>query len=159
MLTDKIKVGITVGIGPKPTLGTVVSGAVLVSSRQIPEGDSDVFAIDPFPVGTILRISHGSHPVLTARVAPVPSPQFPADEALKGWIALVDECSASASAEVQGITKIKRLPIVENVTFSVVGGRAPRRLVPELWTPFDRQCLPIKWCVVVVKLWTTIIMR
>lgn len=72
------------------------------------------------------------------------APQFPADEALKGGVALVDEGAASALAQSQSVTERLRLPVVENVALAVVGGRAAGRLVAELGTPFNRQSLEKK---------------
>lgn len=70
MLADVVEVRVAVCIGPQPALRPVVPGAILVASRQVPEGDGDVFPSQPLPVVTILGVPHCAHPVLTAALAP-----------------------------------------------------------------------------------------
>lgn len=71
MLANIVEFGIAVGVGPEPSLGAVVARAIFVAAGQIPEGNGDVFAVDPLPVVSVLGIAHGAQPVLTICVAPV----------------------------------------------------------------------------------------
>lgn len=68
MLTDKVKVEVTVGVGPEPALSAVEPGAVLVPARKVPEGHRDVTTVDPLPVVNVIRVPHGAHPVLAVGV-------------------------------------------------------------------------------------------
>ena len=70
MLADEVEPEVAVGVGPEPVLGAVEAGTVLLSARETPEADSQVLTRDPLPVGRVLRVPHGAHPVLTVRVLP-----------------------------------------------------------------------------------------
>jgi hypothetical protein len=72
------------------------------------------------------------------RVAP---PQFPADEALKSRIGLVNERSAASFAKLTSFIEIERMSVVEHVTLSVVRGRTAGLLIAELRAPLDGQRL------------------
>lgn len=71
----------------------------------------------------------------------MPSPKFPADEALKRGVALVHQGASATSAEPEGIPEVRRLPIVEYVAFAVVSSRTARWLISELRATFDRERL------------------
>lgn len=69
------------------------------------------------------------------------APQLPAEEALQGWVGLVDQRPTAAATELEGAVEVAGLLVVEDVALAVVGGRAARRLVPERWASLDRQRL------------------
>lgn len=69
------------------------------------------------------------------------APKFPADEALKSWIALVHQRAAPRATECERISKVRWLAIVENIAFSIVSSRTARGLVSELWASFYGQRL------------------
>lgn len=71
----------------------------------------------------------------------MPSPQLPRDESLQGGIALVDEGAVASSAEVHSLPEYHRVAIVKYVALAVVGRGRSWRLISELGTPLDRQCL------------------
>lgn len=141
MLADVVDRNVTVSVRPKPSFRAIVSSTVLVPTRQIPEGNCNIISIQPLPVHLVLRISDSPHPILAAGVTPVPSPEFPADEALESRITFIDQSSTSTSAECERITKVERLSIVEDVALAIVRSCRSRWLVSELGTPFNRQCL------------------
>lgn len=69
---------------------------------------------------------------------PVTTPQLPTDEALEGWITFVHESASSAATEIERVSEVQRLSVVEYVTLAIISCRASGRLVSELRTPFDR---------------------
>lgn len=69
MLAYKVEPSLAVRVGPQPSLAAVESGAALGASRRIPERDGDVIAVNPLPIGRVLRVSDGAHPILAAAVA------------------------------------------------------------------------------------------
>lgn len=69
MLADEVEAGEAVGVGPQPSLAAIVAGTVLVAPRNVPEGDRDVVAVQPFPVVAVALVADGAHPVLAAAVA------------------------------------------------------------------------------------------
>lgn len=141
VLADEVQRSVAIGVAPEPPFRSVESGAVLVSAGQVPERNGHLFASDPFPRVSVLVVAHGAHPVLGRDVAPVPAPQFPADEALQRGVAVVDEGSPACTAELQRLAEVERLAVVENVALSVVRSGGAGRLVPEHGAPLDRQRL------------------
>jgi len=75
VLADEVQAAVAVGVGPEPALGAVVAGAILVATGQVPERHGDVLAREPLPIGTVLQVASGAHPVLAVWiVAAVPFP-------------------------------------------------------------------------------------
>lgn len=70
VLANEVEVRVAVGVRPEPSLRSVVPGAVLVPTRRVPKRHGHVLSVEPFPVGPVLRIANGAHPVLTVGVAP-----------------------------------------------------------------------------------------
>lgn len=71
----------------------------------------------------------------------MPSPEFPRDESLERWIALVDEGSTSRATERKRVPEGHRLTVVEYIALAVVGRRRAGWLISELRTPLDRKSL------------------
>lgn len=71
MLADVVQSGLALGVGPEPALAAVEPGTALGAPGGVPEGHCDVIAVHPLPVGGVLGVPEGPHPVLTATVAPV----------------------------------------------------------------------------------------
>lgn len=69
MLANKVQSRLAVGVGPQPAFAAVESCAALGSARLAPEGHRDVIAVYPFPIGGVLGVPDGAHPVLAAAVA------------------------------------------------------------------------------------------
>ena len=69
VLTNKVELQSTVGVGPQPPLGAVEPGAVVVPPGQVPEGDRDGLAVDPLPVLRVRAVAGGSQPVLAVGIA------------------------------------------------------------------------------------------
>ena len=95
MLADVVELDVTAGVRPQPPLRPVEPGAVLVSTREVPEGDRDRLPVDPLPVLGVLDVSPGPQPVLTVGVSPVSPPELPGEEALQGGVGLVHQRSSS----------------------------------------------------------------
>ena len=145
MLADVKQFAVAVGVGPEPSFGAVVAGAVLAPARQVPERYRDIFTRQPFPIGPVGRVAHQTEPVLTARIVPtVPPPQFPTDEPLERRIGLVDERPSASLAKLPGFVEIERLVVVKQVAIAVVRGAAARLLIPELRAPLNGQSLLTK---------------
>lgn len=102
MLTDIIQMHVAIRIGPKPPFGPVKSSAVSVSHRKIPKGHRHFLASEPLPAACVL-VPHRPHPILAARVASMPSPQFPTYESLQRGVAFVHQSPAPAPAEGESV--------------------------------------------------------
>ena len=130
MLADVVELDVAAGVRPQPPLRPVEPGAVLVSTREVPEGDRDRLPVDPLPVLGVLDVSPGSEPVLTVGVTSVSPPELPGEEPLEGGVGLVHQGASSLAAEIVRLLEVPGLVVVENVTFPIVGRRAARPLVP-----------------------------
>lgn len=141
MLANIIQWNIAVRVAPQPSFRPVVSRAILIATRQIPERHSHLLTVHPFPHVPFPRITHCAHPVLRRRIASVPAPQFPANESLKRWIRFINQRTTASPTERQSIAEVQWLSIVEYVAFAVVRRRGTWRLVAENRTAFDGQRL------------------
>lgn len=69
------------------------------------------------------------------------APQFPADETLQCWIAVIDQSSAAWTTELQCFAEIQRLSVIECIAFSIIWCRGAWRLVSKHWATFNGQRL------------------
>lgn len=69
MLANIVQSCLAVSVSPQPAFAPVESCAAFRAPRGVPEGDGDVIAVDPLPVGGVLWVPHGPHPVLATAVA------------------------------------------------------------------------------------------
>ena len=74
----------------------------------------------------------------------MPSPEFPAEEALQRRAGLGDQRAAVGRAELLGAAERARLPAVEGVAAPVVRGAGSERLAAKLRAPLHRQSLGAK---------------
>lgn len=131
MLANEVQIEITIGVRPEPSFGPIKSGAVIAITRQIPEGNRDIFAINPLPIGRILGVPESAQPVLAVGIIPMPSVELPTEKALEGRRGLVDKTSSSHLTKPPGTVEIEGLVVVKYITLSIVSGSTAERLVSE----------------------------
>ena len=86
VLADVVEVDVAGCVRPQPALRPVEPGAVLVPTREVPEGDRHRLPVDPLPVLGVLDVSPGPEPILSIGVSSVSPPELPGEEALQGGV-------------------------------------------------------------------------
>jgi hypothetical protein len=121
----------------------MVTSSPLIHFQLFLSSGSRTAPIQYWPFVSLLQINHQQlvQKDIYAIISPVSAPQFPTDESLQSRVALVNKGATPAFAKGISLPEGLRLPVVENVAFSVVGGRAAGWLIAELGTPFNRQSL------------------
>lgn len=137
MLADKVEISIAAGVRPQPSLGAIEARAIITSGGHIPEADRHVLAIDPFPVGRILRVAYRTEPVLSIGIVPVTSVELPGEETLQRRRCLVHQGATLQLAMSSSGLEVGGLVVVEDVALAIVGRCRAQWLVAERWTLLD----------------------
>ena len=77
-------------------------------------------------------------------------PQFPRNKPLQRWIAFVHQGTTSRTTEGQRLPEYQRLPIIEYVTFPIVGRCRAWWLISKLRTSLDGKGLLTKESITVL---------
>ena len=118
------------------------------------------FSIYPSPVLGVIAVSDGAEPILSIGITYayefsvicglimykfsqirshstfVSPPQLPGEETLECRVRFVYERAASGLAKLHRVLECRRLLVVEDVAFAVVGSRTARWLIPKEYLMF-----------------------